>query len=213
MEYKIIRKKKKNASISLNNGLVIVSVPIYYTDSMINKFIKEYEPWIKSHIDKSIDETIIENIVEGSTIYILGNSYIIRIITDTINYAELNSGYLDIHVLNYDDYLIKNSYKKYIDELRDNVYKKLVNKYLELTNQTINKLRYKTMKRALGECYVSRKEIVLNTTLIHKDIKFIEAVIMHEIAHLTNPNHSKDFYNYIYKYMPDYDERMKNNKK
>ena len=213
MEYKIVRKKKKNASITLNNGLVTVSVPILFTDKMIEEFIKQSEPWIKSHIDKSIDSTILESIIEGETIYILGNPLIVRIIINTVNYIYINDGFLDINVVTNDDELIKNTYQKYISELRDKVYKSTLNKYLKLTNQTINKLRYKTMKRALGECFSYRKEIVLNTTLIHMNIEFIEAVIMHEIAHLVEPNHSQAFYDYIYKYMPDYDERMKNKHK
>ena len=40
-----------------------------------------------------------------------------------------------------------------------------------------------------------------------KNIRFIEYVILHEIAHLVHPNHSKAFYNYIEIFMPDWKER------
>ena len=42
-----------------------------------------------------------------------------------------------------------------------------------------------------------------------KDIKFIEYVILHEIAHLEHPDHSRNFYSYIEKFMPDWKERKK----
>ena len=45
--------------------------------------------------------------------------------------------------------------------------------------------------------------------LIKKPIVCIEYVALHEIAHLRHPNHSKDFYYHIERYMPDYRKREK----
>ncbi|MDE5041575.1 M48 family metallopeptidase, partial [Francisella tularensis subsp. holarctica] len=36
-----------------------------------------------------------------------------------------------------------------------------------------------------------------------------EYVVLHEIAHLTHPNHSKEFYAYVASYMPDWKVREK----
>ena len=37
----------------------------------------------------------------------------------------------------------------------------------------------------------------------------IDYVVLHEIAHIKHHNHSKEFYAFIEKYMPDYKERVK----
>ena len=34
----------------------------------------------------------------------------------------------------------------------------------------------------------------------------IDAIIVHELCHIIHPNHSKDFYNLVRKYIPNYDE-------
>ena len=34
----------------------------------------------------------------------------------------------------------------------------------------------------------------------------IDAVVVHELSHIVYPNHSKDFYKLIEKYMPNYKE-------
>ena len=56
----------------------------------------------------------------------------------------------------------------------------------------------------------SKNQITLNLQLIHYDEKFIEYVVLHEYAHLIQPNHSKAFYHVIEKYMPDY-KKISNN--
>ena len=211
MEYKIERKKKKNASIRIdNNGLVIVSVPSYFTDKMISDFILKYDSWIKKNMVKAIDPTTNQQIFEGSTIYLLGDRYIVRIILDKSRCVEIKDGFIYIYSDDLDLKIIDKIYSNYLKDLTLTTYKGIVDKYLNLTKLSINKLTIRSLKRTYGKCYFERKEIILSRSLIYKRIEFIEAVIMHEVAHLKYPNHQKEFYNFINKYMPDYKERMKN---
>ena len=87
------------------------------------------------------------------------------------------------------------------------LFEKLLIKYLEITNKKINKFNVKTLKSNWGSCNYNKKIINLNSELMKKDIRFIEYVILHEIAHLVHPNHSKAFYSYIENFMPDWKER------
>ena len=208
MDIYVVKKRKKNASIRIeNDGKIVVSVPLYYTDKMTQEFIKKYEPWIKKNLDKAIDYTLSEDIYEGATIYLLGKAYIIRLITSNKEYTSLDDGFINIYLKDSSkaDKIYQDFKTKYIKE----VYQNTLNKYLNLTNESINSFKIKYMKSALGKCYYKKREIIMNSTLIHKDIKYLEAVMLHEIAHLKYPNHQKEFYDYILSYMPDYKERMK----
>jgi len=90
------------------------------------------------------------------------------------------------------------------------LFHKLIRKYHPYVNKPINKVRIKKMDSRWGSCNSQKGYINLNLYLIRKDIRFIEYVILHELAHLIHPNHSKDFYRFIENIMPDFKERIKN---
>ena len=65
-------------------------------------------------------------------------------------------------------------------------------------------LTIRNMKTRWGVCNVKTKRITLNLSLIKKDIKYLDYVIVHELSHLIYPNHSKDFWNLVGIIEPNY---------
>ena len=70
----------------------------------------------------------------------------------------------------------------------------------------INKptLKFRKMKSRWGSCNYVKYIITLNTSLIYCTKEQIDYVIVHEFSHLTVPNHSKDFYNIVSRFCPEY---------
>lgn len=88
-----------------------------------------------------------------------------------------------------------------------NYFKKIIAKYSKLVNVEIQNIRIRQMKTRWGSCNSAKSYINLNTELIKKASNTIEYVIFHELAHLIHPNHSREFYNYLSTYMPDWKKR------
>ena len=59
------------------------------------------------------------------------------------------------------------------------------------------------MKNRWGSCTASGK-IIINPEIIKAPSKCIDYVITHEICHLVNPNHSKEFFALLDEKMPDW---------
>ena len=81
----------------------------------------------------------------------------------------------------------------------------------ELVKQTglvPNKITIKKIKYAWGSCS-NKKNITINLELIKYSEQAIRYVILHEICHIKYMNHSKDFWNLVEKYMPDYKQVKK----
>lgn len=94
-----------------------------------------------------------------------------------------------------------------IKELEKRV-KPILERYMQQTNLAPKKWKIKDIKYAWGSCS-SKKNITLNAKLAKKSDKIIEYVVLHELCHLKHMNHSKDFWNLIETYMPDYKARRK----
>lgn len=70
-------------------------------------------------------------------------------------------------------------------------------------------IKIKRLKGKWGYCVPSKNLLVFNLNLVHYPKEVIDYVILHEYTHLEIPNHSKEFYDFIEKVMPNYKEHIK----
>ena len=103
---------------------------------------------------------------------------------------------------------IKNSDVSNITEADRKVLKEklevLIPKWEAITGLKCSSWQVRNMKTRWGSCNTKTKKININLQLVHKPEKCLEYVILHELAHIKVPNHSKQFYDIIEAYMPDY---------
>ena len=57
-----------------------------------------------------------------------------------------------------------------------------------------------------GSCIPSKKLLHFSSRLIMLPEDKVDAIVVHELCHMVHPNHSKNFYNLVRKYIPNYDE-------
>ena len=104
--------------------------------------------------------------------------------------------------------------EKYVNEEIDRVF----NEEIDICKQCFYnlpsfKLKTRKMKTRWGVCNRKDNVITLNTELIKKDIELLDYVIIHEMAHFYEGNHTKDFWNIVAKACPNYKERRAKLKK
>lgn len=57
-----------------------------------------------------------------------------------------------------------------------------------------------------GSCVFKTRTLRFSSRLIMLSQRIIDAIIVHELCHIIYPNHSKDFYDLVKKYVPNYKE-------
>ena len=203
-EYEIIVEKKniKNMYLKVKEDL-----NIYVT---CNKFVtdKKIETWINDN-----NETIFKmlerekkRIIKNNDFYFLGNKYDVVYI-DIYEKVEINENKIfakDKKML--DKWIIQETKKVFNNNLEF-----CVNNFFE--NIPKFNLKIRKMKTRWGVCNRGNNTITLNSLLIHYDCDVIRYVIYHELSHFIHPNHSKNFWNLVSKYVPNYKilrNRLKN---
>ena len=96
----------------------------------------------------------------------------------------------------------------YTKEEFKEIVEKNANELVKQTGLVPNKITIKKIKYAWGSCS-NKKNITINLELIKYSEQAIRYVILHEFCHIKYMNHSKDFWNLVEKYMPDYKQVKK----
>ena len=103
-----------------------------------------------------------------------------------------------------DEYKIKN-----IDIFYKNEIKKIlplkVEEYSKKMNLFPTNISYRKNKRTWGSCN-HKNGLNFNILLMKFPIEVMEYVIVHELAHIKHKNHSRDFWNLVAVYCPNYKE-------
>lgn len=97
---------------------------------------------------------------------------------------------------------------KVLKERLKNIIEPILEKYSILMGVSYEKLSINSAKTRFGSCS-SRKTLNFSYHLALYPYEAIEYVCVHELAHLTEMNHSKKFWTIVEKYLPDYKERKK----
>ena len=206
-EYEIIRSKIKNMYILIKDGKVRVKAPINVSDDKIDKFINLKEDWIVKKLIESRNKLKKEKkYIDGEVFKVLGDDYILKIQYGNLKKAVLNldNGYINLNISdNYSIDEIKALIEKMYYKIALSVVDKTVNRWIGILNISPDVVVIKKLKTAWGKCN-SKKKITINPDLMEYEQKVVDYVVLHEFCHLIHMNHSKDFWNMLCKYMPDY---------
>jgi predicted metal-dependent hydrolase len=96
--------------------------------------------------------------------------------------------------------------KEEIETLRDkakSIIPLKVEYYSKIMGVKPTAVKINSAKKRYGSCS-GTNSLNFSLFLMDKDERFIDYVVVHELAHIKHHNHSKDFYNFISRFMPDY---------
>ncbi len=194
----ITYKNNKNMYLRIKDGPKIeITAPLRTTEKTIREFIESNINFIAKNV---IKKQQLQNKKSGKFEY-LGHYYDILYtgkygitLTDTIAYIGKNTN-------------VDNWYKKEAKEMFKEYYDECFKNFREASLKP--ELKIRKMKSKWGVCNVTNNTITLNQELIKLEPACLIYVIYHELSHLKHHNHSKDFWDLVEIYVPNYKEIRK----
>lgn len=208
-DLKIERKITKGRNISLviyQNGRVVLKHPARVQKKQLEDFLSEKKDWIVSKLEqlpKDIPQKL--KFEEGEKTIIFGSSTTITIIPKK-RYVYCD-GTINIPNTKTAESRIRKG-KQVLKELLLQKVLPLVEKTSIALNTKVTKISIKTMRSLWGSCN-SKNQISLNLSLVHCPDYIIEYIILHEIAHTIEHNHSSKFWKIVESQNPNYKKAEK----
>lgn len=194
----IIRKNNKNTYLRVKSNLEIYVTTNYLMPNYeIKKFIEKNISVVVQMIDKQKKKN-----EKQELFYYLGQCY-------------------DVVICNLFKKVVFDENKVYIDDKRkldiflDKELIKIFNERLKVCYELFEEkipypeLKVRKMKAKWGYCKKHRNIVMLNKELIKYGIDEIDYVIIHELCHFLEFNHSTNFWRYVKKYKPNYKKNKK----
>ncbi|KAF1077462.1 M48 family metallopeptidase [Halodesulfovibrio sp. MK-HDV] len=190
------------------NGLVQVDAPEGANLSEINTAVRKRARWVIEHLEaiaKRNKHILPREYVSGETVFYLGRRYVLKVLrNDDKPTVKLKRGQLVVEGTGLDTAdAVKKLLKKWYRTRAAEVFKRrltmVVDKCIWCKQEPEWKLL--TMKRQWGSCSPSGT-LSLNPHLVKAPTECIDYVLLHELCHLQEHNHSPRFYNLLSRQMP-----------
>lgn len=193
-EIEVLIEKKNNKNVYFRfkeDGKLHVTCNRFVSESAIKKMIKENE--------KSLIKMYIQSEKKNETnnhFYYLGEPYT-KVFDETIKKVYMEDSF--IYAKN------EKQFDKWYKEECMKIFTERVNRCLEMFKDIPRfQLKVRMMKTRWGVNNVTKKIITLNSELLKKDVTLIDYVIIHEICHFYEANHSSRFWAQVEKRYPYY---------
>lgn len=218
-EVNIYLEIRNNARVSLGRSGVNIRIPLSLPREEMSRQIQEMKQWAR----KKLKETPLEIKRKGSKEYNDGDCLIVG--KDEyllmINYSDKQSSSARIWKnqisLSISQNLSKEKQNKHVSVLLSRIVaqqqKPFITKRVQQLNKehfcfNVNKIFLKYNQSNWGSCS-SKGNINISTRLLFAPNDVVDYVIVHELAHLQENNHSSAFWQLVEKAVPDYKEKIK----
>lgn len=202
IEYNLIRKKVKNASIRINSNLdITITVPDSYSKKRLDNLIKDKSYWISKTLFKlSKRKKVID--LKDNEVLLFGEKY--ELVIDTkidnkiLTYHESKKIVSNHEITGKSTILIK----WYVHLAK----KEIIKMVIELAGKygfEYNRIFIRDQKTKWGTCS-SKKNLSFNWRLIRCPKFVTEYLIIHELSHLKEMNHSKKYWELVESMCPDF---------
>lgn len=194
---------------------VVATVPYDATPQSIQEAMNKRARWIWQNIEsfaKQKEYVLPKQYISGETQFYLGKRYVLKVTHDASqpSCVKLSRGKLNVSLIT-----AKNNQKRYVKALIDGWYlaraKVVFYDRLQAVlpkatwEKGIPSFRIMEMKKQWGSCS-SQGSLMLNPHLVKAPKECIDYVMLHELCHIAEHNHSEKFWRLLTQVMPNWKE-------
>lgn len=204
MEYKLIRSRRRTLAICIErDGGVTVRAPLHMAKSIVEGFVAEKADWIKEKSSLMAErEARRKNfcVQEGDTLPLLGREY-------PVMFGEsvaFDGSCFTVCSGNYET--MKPQLVGLYHSLAEKFISERVSRFSRSTGWIPSGVRIGAANTSWGFCS-GKNSLNFTWKLITAPPELVDYVVVHELAHTVEHNHSARFWKLVERVLPDYKQR------
>ena len=215
LRVEVLRSKRKTSVLYIVGDELQIRVPNRVRDRKIVEILEIKERWIRNKVIQLQNQRITNKreFISGESFSLFGRNLYLKV---------LEGGKVGTQLI--DDYLITTVRASEIGDLRKSriktylekwyiheAYQKLeekVMRYSKIIRVSPREIKVRNYKTRWGSCD-NKGRLTFNFHLIKAPHEIVDYVVIHELCHMIQPNHSKFFWNEVARFDPSF----KNHKK
>ena len=214
IEFKVEFRNRKTTSISVEppNNILVVA-PLNTKEEDIKEAVKSKGAWIVQklfefrHIEA---KKVNREFVNGESFMYLGRNYSLQIHIDEAlqnnSIVKLFRGKFHVYIKEKNDELIKEAMEAWYREKTEEQVKKRVKYYQKFFDKIPTNIKVKEQKKRWASC-TSNNELLFNWRCVMAKSMALDYIVVHEMCHMYNMNHSTEFWKLVASVMSDYEVR------
>ena len=210
VEYRAV--KTMRLTVYPPDGRVRIAVAPGTTVEQIKKFAASKIKWIEKHREKFLNNSgpaksgLTGSLRNHSTVYVWGEPHRLELIERAGNSKiVIEGGSMKMYVR-------PQSPKAKRQEILDRWYRRrlkeaagpIIKNWEAIIGVGVKKLYVRKMKTHWGSCNYQRQTMRLNSELAKRDPIYLEYVIVHEMLHIIEKGHNRNYYRLLNQYIPDW---------
>lgn len=212
----VIRKTNlKNLYIRVipPDGTITVSTPKELNDEDIKLFVIKKLPEITKVRDRMLaqERQSKREYVSGESHYLWGKPYRLQVIHEGTQYKIVKTP-TKIIMTAPEDATTESKERAFIEWYRQELMRVLqpvIERCEKKSGVHANEIRIKNMKTRWGTCNNDKRRIWINLQLAKKPMECLEYVVIHELVHLLEKNHTHRFHALVEEFYPTWREAKK----
>ena len=204
------RRRRKTSSIIISNGIVKVVVPDQISDFTIKELINKRMPWIRKKLKDELNITpvIVKEYVDGEIFTYLGNNYQLKSLVGSVSSVKVTSDSIYVSLPKKSKENTKSLLERWYEEKAIEILTEKTNRYAKIIGVSPTTISVGDFKSKWGSCSIEGK-ISYNWKIIIAPSRVLEYIVIHELCHMLEHNHSKEYWRHVNTYCKDFKESRK----
>ena len=204
---KIIRSKRKTIALVIqSDGELLVRAPKRATRKQIDALLAKHADWIAKRQAEAQARTAVNPphvFVDGEKFFFLGAAYPLEMVGAQEAALQLDGAF---RLLKSKQGEARTLFETWYKTEARALFNQRIAYYAELHGFDVKKVKLSSAQTRWGSCS-SKGYINLTWRLVMAPLDTIDYVVVHELCHLREANHSSAFWGEVAKIMPDYQAR------